>query len=156
MTASALCDRFWSKVDKRGPDECWPWKAHADQNGYGRIYGHSRVLRAHRVSWEMHNGPIPEGGGYHGTCVLHRCDNPRCVNPAHLFLGTNADNAADRNSKGRSKGGCLRGEANPQAKLTEAQIADIRASEDVQHVIAARFGISQQHVSNVRRGGRWA
>jgi hypothetical protein len=89
--------RFWKFVapmtDDRG---CWEW-AGALVNGYGS-FDHKK---AHRVSWEMHFGPIPKSTGAHGTCVLHRCDNPSCVNPRHLFLGSNRDNAIDRERKGR-------------------------------------------------------
>jgi hypothetical protein len=94
MTAEA---RFWNKIAPMTEGSgCWEWLG-AITGGYGS-FDHRR---AHRVSWEMHNGPIPVGEGAHGTCVLHRCDNPTCVNPAHLFLGTNRDNALDRERKGR-------------------------------------------------------
>lgn len=91
-----IAERFWPRVDKavgQGPDgTCWEWTA--SRNGDG--YGFSNHTMAHRVSWEIHNGSIPNG-----LCVLHRCDNPPCVNPAHLFLGTKKDNAADMSAKGR-------------------------------------------------------
>lgn len=97
-----LVDRFWEMV-RRGPsEECWPWTGSTRAGGYGaiavRVPGRRhRLAPAHRVSWELHNGPIPDG-----LQVLHRCDNPPCVNPAHLFLGTNDDNVADMLSKGRN------------------------------------------------------
>lgn len=96
-------DRFWEKVDKRGPDDCWLWTASCDKKGYGAFTlpdGHIGI--AHRFSYELHYGPIPEGEGYHGTCVLHECDNPPCCNPKHLFLGTAKDNAIDMWEKGRA------------------------------------------------------
>jgi hypothetical protein len=151
-----LSVRFWCRVDKRGPDECWPWLGCKHKSGYGRIsaggYG-GRMLDTHRVSWELHNGPIPEGEGYHGTCVLHRCDNRPCCNPNHLFLGTNDDNMADMVAKGRAHS--LRGEANGNSKLTAAQVAEIRSATGAQSRIAARFGISQALVSKIRRGENW-
>lgn len=100
--------RFWAKVRKGAPDECWQWLGAKSALGYGSIIAGSRYTgdsgprHAHRVSWELTNGPIPPGEGYHGTCVCHRCDNPSCVNPAHLFLGSQLDNIADRHAKGRS------------------------------------------------------
>lgn len=87
-------DRFWAKVDRGG--ECWRWTADCDSSGYGSLKtGHTKVS-AHRLSWQLHHGQIPPG-----QSVLHRCDNPRCVRPDHLFLGTQADNIADMVAKGR-------------------------------------------------------
>lgn len=98
-----LAERFWEKVSKGGPvhpvlgTACWAWTASTNPNGYGKIFVAGRLQVASRVSWEMHNGPIPDG-----LFVLHHCDNPLCVRPAHLFLGTCADNVRDMWSKGRA------------------------------------------------------
>src|SRR4051812_35617659 len=98
---TSLADRFWRKVDKRGPDECWIWKGHKSSRGYGRISLHHHGLgnyQAHRLSWELANAkPLP---GHLRAC--HSCDNPLCVNPAHLWPGTDADNVRDRDKKGRN------------------------------------------------------
>lgn len=99
----SVAERFWEKVDKRGPDDCWEWR-NPSHTGYATFCTDATTTVAvHRFSWELENGPIPEGDGYHGTCVCHRCDNPSCVNPAHLFLGSHQDNMRDMNEKGRGR-----------------------------------------------------
>ena len=90
-------DRFWSKVDKRGEDECWIWKAHVDKDGYGMMWVDGSNVKASRVSFTISNGPIPEG-----MIVCHSCDVPGCVNPRHLWLGSNLENSRDMVTKGRS------------------------------------------------------
>lgn len=95
------------------------------RSGYGTICagGHQgKALSAHRISYELHNGPIPVGEGYHGTCVCHECDNRKCVNPDHLYLGPQIDNVHDRDEKGRQ----VSGEMINTAKLTEVQVSEIR------------------------------
>lgn len=88
--------RFWSKVDRRGPEECWEWKCGRGDFGYGAFSIKHRNRGAHRVAWVLSNGPIPRG-----MWVCHSCDNPPCCNPAHLFLGTHQDNEDDKTAKGR-------------------------------------------------------
>lgn len=98
-----LAERFWARVDVRGPDECWPWIGYLDADGYGQIAEGGRCsepLATHRVAWEQVNGPIPDG-----MDICHSCDNPPCCNPAHLFPGTHDDNMADMKAKGRANGG---------------------------------------------------
>lgn len=108
----ALQDRFWSKVD-RSSQSCWNWQAATDQSGYGRVLVNGQNRRAHRIAWELTHGEIPAGDGYHGVCVLHQCDNPACCNPLHLFLGSQRENIADMQRKGRhghgSKTHCAKG-----------------------------------------------
>lgn len=88
------------------PTGCWEWAGTKDSKGYGvlKVYrdGGKKTIKAHRVSWTVHRGPIPDSTSYHGTMVLHNCDNPSCINPRHLRLGTAKDNAIDREVRGRS------------------------------------------------------
>jgi len=117
---------------------CQEWTGRRNRDGYG-IQGHKL---AHRVAWETAHGPIPDG-----LCVLHRCDNPPCVDVEHLFLGTRADNAADRNAKGRS--------SRHNAKLTAQQVREIREDKGIQRQIAERFGICQAQVCRIKRAYQW-
>jgi hypothetical protein len=136
---------FWKYTKKGGEDECWPWIA--SLNGYG--YGQCQGSLAHRVSYELHFGPIASG-----LSVLHKCDNRACVNPSRLFLGTQAQNMADMTIKDRS----LYGERNHQAKLTEAQVLQIRGLLELGHSlleIAAHFRVSRDCIYNIRRGKSW-
>jgi len=150
-------ERFWSKVDRRGPDDCWPWLASTSSPGYGQFYNYRRPMdAAHRFSWELHFGPIPEGNGHHGTCVCHRCDNRLCVNPAHLFLGSQHENNLDRIAKGRTRGGRLSGDASPSAKLNSVEVLAIRKINAPARQVAAGFGVSRQIVTAIRRREAWA
>lgn len=143
-------DRFWAKVDKT--HGCWNWTASTREGGYGRfgIGAHGGIL-AHRYSYILHNGEIPDG-----LCVLHHCDNPSCVRPDHLFLGTKADNARDKVSKGRQSH--PRGELNPKSKLSEAAVRVIKKllGRIPQLELAQSFNVSQQTINNIAKGRRWS
>lgn len=148
--------RFWPKVDKRGPDECWPWTAGTDQHGYGKLSagrGVRLMRKAHRISWEIANGTP---GKLH---VLHRCDNPNCVNPAHLRLGTHAENIAEMDARGRRGGNGLPfGEDHGNAKLSEDDVREIRrlsAGGMSQRALARRFGVSRCPIRRVVRNEGW-
>lgn len=174
--------RFWEKVDKSG--DCWLWTAHvAGSNGYGQFaITHIRMTMAHRFSYELHYGAIPDG-----LKVLHSCDTPRCVRPDHLFLGTNADNTADMFAKGRAATGdrhwtrlhperlvFMRGDNNPmrrypekrpagercgRAKLTWAIVRAIRSrwerGDVFQRELAASYSVDQTLISLIIRGKIW-
>jgi hypothetical protein len=146
-------DRFWSKVNKT--DGCWEWIAGRNKDGYGQIgKTHGDAVGAHRVAYELMVGPIPEG-----MCVLHRCDNPGCVNPDHLFLGTRADNTADMKAKGRARGPSFYGASNANAKLTEQDVREIRfigGSGISQRALGLLYGVGQTQVGRILRGTRWA
>lgn len=150
-----LEDRFWAKVDKRDPDECWMWLGGSARGGYGTIteggrYG--RRLRASRVSYEIHNGPIPEG-----MFVCHTCDNPPRVNPSHLWIGTAADNHADMDAKGRRRYGT--GRSKPNAKLTESRVREIRrrvGEGETRASVAREFGVHSGVVVRVVQRQAWA
>lgn len=146
---------FWAKVDKCGPDDCWEWTASRNGGGYGLFWNKSRRTMdvAHRVSYEMNVGTLPKDTamGAVGTLVCHRCDNPPCVNPAHLFIGSQADNMHDRKTKGRNAD--HRGTRNPKCKLSDDQVAALRASFTGKHGdkmrIAREYGISSGYVSKL-------
>ena len=146
-----LAHRFWEKV--RVSTGCWLWGASRDTKGYGSIglFGRGTLARASRVAWLLSNGPIPAG-----QHVLHSCDNPPCVNPDHLFLGTNLDNAADMLAKGREAH--LSGERNGRARLTRGQVAEIRHARAVgagYRALAEQYGVSEGTIWWILSGRHW-
>lgn len=139
-----MMERFWSKVKET--DSCWLWTV-ATSHGYGRFWvSGNKMITAHRFSWECHYGSVPEG-----LCVLHKCDVKACVNPQHLFLGTQADNMADMVEKGRS----LVGVRNSNAKLTPDIIVLIRAATGSMDRIAERFDVCQRTICQIRNRKTW-
>lgn len=151
-----LEERFWKKVNKRGENECWDWVAGKNQHGYG-VFGVNKTMTqsTHRFSYEFHFGKIPKGEGYHGNCVLHRCDNPACVNPKHLFLGTQKENMEDMLKKGRIP----RGEVRYNAKLTWDNAREIRelhrTGEFSQQEIGKKFGVTSGTISFILNNKNW-
>ncbi len=145
-------DRFWSRVDKRTDLECWHWLGGTRAGGYGYMWFKGRLWRAHRLMWMLVHGAVPEG-----LLVCHKCDEPSCVNPDHLFAGTHDDNMQDASDKGRMPGGFIRGEAHAGSKLTEATVLAIRdeCATSSQRAVAARYGISQRQVGRIVRRDSW-
>lgn len=140
--------RFWKKINKT--DGCWLWSGAISAHGYGYIKQHGQARLAHRVSWEMEGGPIPNG-----LFVCHRCDVRNCVNPKHLFLGTHDDNMQDASEKGRWA--C--GEKQWMSKLTAAQVVEIRRlrSNGIKlKVIAEEFGVSTPTICQIINRKLWA
>lgn len=161
MHTKDTIERFWSKVERSTDNgDCWEWRACRNRKGYG-LFWESGVNRgAHRVAWEIASGPIPTG-----LHVLHRCDNPSCVNPSHLFLGTNLDNVRDRGAKGRTfrnpEGRTPRSKHSreemvginvPGVKLTEDQVREIRRRYTYKHpvhgqqALATEFGVDKKTI----------
>ena len=143
-------EKFWSKV-KIGPD-CWEWTGAHNPEGYGGVYHNGKYVKAHRYAWELTFGVIPDG-----MCICHRCDNPPCVKPEHLFLGTKRDNLLDSYHKGRPHQGfsLLRGENHTQAKLTLDQVKSIRISQKSSKELSNEFSVSAREISHIQNGLRW-
>lgn len=145
-----VSEAFWSCVPVAEIHDCWEWQGTIQDTGYGRFKVGTQPHSAHRTSWEIHFGPIPKE-----MHVLHRCDNRKCVNPAHLFLGTNDDNIKDMIAKQRH----AHGETNGASKLNDAQVVEIlellRAGELNQNQIAARFGVTDMTIIRIKQGVSW-
>lgn len=167
--------RFWAKVRKAGPDDCWEWIASRHTWGYGQIGtpGSSKPIYAHRVSWEFTHGAIPDG-----LFVLHSCDNPPCVNPRHLHLGTHDENMAEMRERKRGVEGAKRrfrehpethprhidptpsqGENNPAAQLTEDAVRNIRSDYSTGQYrytdLALKYGVSLPAIAKVVTRRTW-
>lgn len=143
---SSITDRFWSNVTC--DVGCWKWNGRSTIEGYGLLKHLGKAILAHRMSYSIHYGSIPDG-----MCVCHSCDNPSCVNPAHLFVGTIGDNNFDRKVKGR-----YLGEWNGRAKLTPEQVIEIRSrprSESIRS-LAKCYGIHEKTLRQILRRETWA
>ena len=142
-------ERFWQNVLAEPNSGCWLWMGSVGGHGYGQIAKDGGPKTAHRLSWEMQFGPVPPD-----KWVLHRCDTRSCVNPAHMFLGTAADNNWDKVSKGRSNS--VRGERCGRAKLTEKDVRTIKNLKWLNSSEISRlYGVAPNSVSLIRRGKSW-
>lgn len=164
-------ERFWGKVQKAGQGDCWQWTASKDRRGYGRFRLPTCHIGAHRIAYELTFGPIPEG-----LEVCHTCDNPGCVNPSHLVLGTHADNMRDSRDKGRATAPPVTagdshwtrthperlryGESHPRSKLTNAEVRrllDLRAAGASYGQLMAQFSLGKSQIARIccgqSRGG---
>ena len=150
-SASPMPNRFIEKVIF-GASDCWVWRGHVDAIGYGRFH-YMGENKAHRVSHILFKGEVPDG-----MFVLHKCDNRQCVNPDHLFLGTQSDNMRDMVTKGRGHKPDISGTKNPMAKLDAEKVKQIRrmvASGSKQIDACRAFGVSPMTVSRIIRGEAW-
>jgi hypothetical protein len=148
MRLNTVEERFKKRFIVDQETKCWNWIAAKSAAGYGQIGFNNRVIYAHRFSYELRYGSINQG-----LCVCHKCDNPACVNPDHLFLGTHQENSSDASKKGRFNP--KKGEDNPRSKLTKQIILLIRADHRSHRAIGKDYGISNRNVSSIKRRETW-
>lgn len=154
MTTS-LIQRFWRKVQIDDSESCWLWQAFRNPKGYGMISNGGYMALAHRVSWAIHNGKVPAN-----KYVLHRCDNPSCCNPKHLYIGTNADNVRDKVERGRSSWPRPEraGEGHPMVKLTTEAVMEIRSEIGIRGAgvrLARKYGVRPSTITMIQKGRLW-
>ena len=151
--------RLWKYIDKRGADDCWPWIAKSKVDGYGTISlggRHGKKVLAHRAVWEQENGPIPRNGEYHGTVIMHTCDNRACCNHAHLQAGTQRDNVEDMDDKNRRVSNPPTGESHHNSRFTAEDVLYIRSSGKTNAQIGREFECHRSTISDIRRRKTWS
>jgi hypothetical protein len=144
-----VAERFWEKVDVEGVSECWNWKASTTRGGYGQFWLGGTQVKAHRVAWELTNGPIPEG-----MYCLHQCDNPRCCNPNHIRLGSLAENMQECVERDR----IAKGERQASAKLTAKKVKEIRKkyARGISTIkLSAEYGVGATAIYEAVRRETW-
>lgn len=157
-----IFERFMAKVSPESNSGCWLWKGAISSTGYGHCVVDGRLVKVHRLAYELFKGPIKllNGSDCRGTCVIHSCDNPICVNPDHLRLGTHRDNMDDKRERNRFVSNPLYGEDHQNAKLKAAEVVVIRrraAIGDSHCQMAKEYGVTQATVRDavVRRTWKW-
>ncbi len=156
-----VSERFWKKISKNPASGCWEWTAYRNPAGYGvfglshtKSKGPTTLILAHRLAWTLTNGPIPTG-----KYVLHKCDNPSCINPDHLWLGSIADNQKDMADKGRSGGAVRYGEQNGNAKLTPEIVREFRSRKVSEGLSAEKlaviYHVGASTIRQIVRGETW-
>jgi len=148
LKGQTLRKRFEAKFVKGLNSDCWLWEGGTSGKGYGQVWNEQKQEKAHRAAWKLYRGEIPKG-----LCVCHSCDTPLCVNPNHLWLGSQAENIRDMHAKGRGKQ--QNGEAHHNAKLTEEDVRAIRASLQSSRKLALIFNISSSQVSRIKHREHW-
>lgn len=147
-------ERILTNIEINKETQCWNWQKCKNDKGYGWIGLSGTKILAHRYSYQVFVGEISDG-----LCVLHKCDNPACVNPDHLFLGTLKDNAVDKVNKGRAYTGCHQGELHPSCKLKTSQVIEIRnlykSGNFTQKELANKYSLSQSHVADIINKRKW-
>lgn len=143
-------ERFNEKFTVNNVSGCWEWTSAMLNSGYGLFFFKGKSISAHRASHILNIGEIPDG-----LCVCHRCDNRKCVNPRHMFLGTVADNNGDRHSKGRSKYIAHKGTRNGRSKLNEDQVMEIYLSSESCKITGRKYDVSHTVVWQIRNGKKW-
>ena len=158
MTESII-NRFWAKVDKNGitmshmDTPCWNWTACKTDKGYGLFWLDGRSVKAHRMSWIITNGTIPQHDSSHGWCVIHNCDNPSCVRPNHIRLGTNQDNMDDKMERGRNAD--TAGEKHWRSQLTNVEVIRIRQSPLPRKVLASHYSVNCATITKIINRQSW-
>lgn len=157
--------RFWSRVDIKGPDDCWDYTGPKDRDGYGRFHAFGNARAAHGIALMIHTGKH-----WGKLCTCHTCDRPICANPRHLFLGTTGDNNRDRTAKGRTASGdnnwahankhlMRRGEQHTHSKLTVADVLEIRRANKEDgagsRTLARKFSVSQSLIMHIIKRRNW-
>lgn len=140
---------FWTQIKRGNNDECWNWEGASNREGYGRFRWNGKPKLAHRISYLLHHGEDP-----YPLDVLHHCDNPKCVNPNHLFLGTDKDNVRDMIEKGRNNP--VFGERSPRATLSNDEVLDIKKHITIfTTLLSEKFSVNRMVITNILRERAW-